>query len=90
VSKYLKVSPSKEDAGNLIGKLPSEIPVSDLRELGHPEKVMKVIRAKCIDCCSGYESEVRKCVAYDCPLWPMRMGKNPFYGKKKKQEGKNE
>jgi len=81
-NKYLKVSPYTDDGGNLIGKLPSEIPVEDIRDLGHPEKVMKVIRAKCVDCCGGSEAEVRKCVQFDCPLWPMRMGKNPFYGKK--------
>ena len=84
--KYLKVSKDKVDDGNLIGKLPSELSVDDLRELGHPEKLTKNIRAKCLDCAGGSEAEVRKCVACDCPLWPFRMGKNPFYGKKREED----
>jgi hypothetical protein len=43
---------------------------------------LKVIRAKCIDCCSGQVGEVRKCVATTCPLWPYRMGENPFTNRK--------
>jgi hypothetical protein len=42
----------------------------------------KVIRAKCIDCCSGQVGEVRKCVATTCALWPYRMGENPFTNRK--------
>lgn len=78
---YLQVSPYKSDGGEIIGRVPKEVGIADLRALGHPEKVMKAIRAKCIDCAAGQESEVRKCVQVDCPLWPMRMGKNPFHGK---------
>jgi len=82
--KYLKVSPYLEDGGHLVGKTISEIPKSDLEALGHPQSLTKVIRAKCIDCCGGDSSEVRKCVAYDCPLWPFRFGKNPFHAKAKR------
>lgn len=39
---------------------------------------MKAIRAKCIDCSGGSVSEVTKCVIPDCPLYPYRMGRNPF------------
>lgn len=35
----------------------------------------KAIRAKCIDCMGGDKSEVRKCTAVNCPLFPFRMGK---------------
>lgn len=35
----------------------------------------KAIRAKCIDCMGGDKSEVRKCTAVKCPLFPFRMGK---------------
>ena len=35
----------------------------------------KAIRLKCIDCCAGQPSEVRKCPAKHCPLWRYRMGK---------------
>ena len=35
----------------------------------------KAIRLKCIDCCAGQTSEVRKCPATNCPLWRFRMGR---------------
>jgi len=38
---------------------------------------LKVIRAKCIDCCGGVKSEVDACTATRCPLHPYRMGTNP-------------
>ena len=43
-----------------------------------PLTPLKAIRARCMDCCGGSRSEVRKCVAHDCASWPFRMGKNPF------------
>jgi hypothetical protein len=39
---------------------------------------LRVIRAKCLDCSAGMESEVRKCTAIGCALWPYRMATNPF------------
>ena len=36
------------------------------------------IRAKCLSCCCGSPSEVRRCGAVDCPLWSMRMGNDPW------------
>ncbi len=38
---------------------------------------LKAIRAKCLDCVCFQPSEVRKCPAKECPLWPFRMGRNP-------------
>jgi hypothetical protein len=35
----------------------------------------KAIRLKCIDCCCGNMTEVRKCPAESCPLWRFRMGR---------------
>lgn len=32
------------------------------------------IRARCLDCCCFQRTEVTKCTAYDCPLWPFRLG----------------
>jgi hypothetical protein len=40
--------------------------------------LLKVIRAKCLDCCCGSAAEVRRCHLKHCPLWPYRMGENPF------------
>ncbi len=43
---------------------------------------MKAIRAKCLDCCCWQINEVRLCTAEKCPLYPFRMGKNPYTKKK--------
>lgn len=38
---------------------------------------MRAIRLKCLDCCCGSASEVRKCHISDCSLHPYRFGKRP-------------
>ena len=64
--------------GVLVGRVPSEVP-RDLLSLNFRQKnPVKAIREKCLDCCSGAKSEIRKCVSTDCPIWPFRMGANPF------------
>jgi hypothetical protein len=35
----------------------------------------KAIRLKCLDCCCGSASEVRRCESRKCPLWRFRMGR---------------
>lgn len=35
----------------------------------------KAIRLKCLDCCCGSASEVRRCESRNCPLWRFRMGR---------------
>jgi len=55
----------------------------------HTKKPMlKIIREKCLDCCAHQHSEVRLCECTSCPLWPYRMGKNPFHGRKMTNEQK--
>jgi hypothetical protein len=85
---FLEVSPYKADGGQKVGKLPGSIEVDQLRALGHPESPIRAIRSKCLDCCCGVASEVRKCVAVTCSLWPFRMGANPFHGKKRTVTGR--
>jgi hypothetical protein len=56
-------------------------PVSrqDLFDAGHDDRPMlQTIRAKCLDCCCDQPGEVRICRITSCPLWPYRMGTNPF------------
>lgn len=78
----------KSSDGLLVGKDPRKMEREELRLLGHDKTPpMKIIRAKCIDCSGGSESEVRKCVAYDCVLWPYRMGKNVFSDRKGNPNG---
>lgn len=43
---------------------------------------LKAIKAKCMDCSGDYINEVRGCPITDCPLYPFRLGKNPFRKKR--------
>ena len=75
----LEPSPHENDAGELIGRHPKDLTKADLEAAGLERRVgLKAIRAKCLDCCGHIQSEVRKCVSIDCPLWPLRMGTNPW------------
>jgi hypothetical protein len=75
-------SPFPSDGGHLIGKHPREVP-SEILALYHREKnPLKAIRTRCLDCCCGVATEVRKCTAVNCPAWPFRMGVNPFREKR--------
>lgn len=42
-----------------------------------PERPLRSIRLKCLECCCGNVAEVRRCHITDCTLWPWRMGKRP-------------
>ena len=78
IHPLLEVSPYDADAGNLIGRDPREISAEDFASHLHDARTgLSAIRAKCLDCCGGFSSEVRKCVQHDCPLWPLRMGSKP-------------
>lgn len=58
---------------------------------GHIKKpLLKTIREKCLDCCGQQHLEVRLCQCTSCPLWPYRMGKNPFHERKMTEEAKQE
>ena len=43
---------------------------------------VKAIREKCLACCCGSTTEVKECVVEQCPLFPYRLGKNPFRQKR--------
>jgi hypothetical protein len=65
--------------GHPIGRDPREMTHEELKALGHePQPVLEVIRAKCLDCAGGEAGAVRRCNQIECPLWPFRMGKNPW------------
>ena len=65
--------------GEFVGRDPRVMSIADLTALGHTAtSPLKALRARCLDCCGDNASEVRKCVATDCPAWPFRMGKNPW------------
>ncbi len=73
--------------GHLVGKDPRALQQSELLAIGHqPMSAQEALRARCIDCCSGVFSEVRKCTAVACPSWPFRMGKSPWKAKRELSE----
>lgn len=51
-----------------------------------PTNPVKVIRAKCLECCCGQVNEVALCVCTDCPLYEWRFGKNPYRVKRELTE----
>lgn len=64
-----------------IGRDPRTMRLDEIEALGHKRmSPLKAIRLRCLDCCNEQPSEVRKCTAVTCPLWPFRMSKNPWYG----------
>jgi hypothetical protein len=74
-SSLLTPSPIHRDRGRLIGRDPRRLGAADYLAAGlAPKPPMKAIRAYCLDC-AGRPAEVRKCVAVQCPLWPLRMGR---------------
>jgi hypothetical protein len=78
-SILLEPSPYETERGELVGRDPRKIPTEDFAKAGlEGNPILKVIRAKCLDCCVQQEAEVRKCVLFTCPNWPYRMGTNPL------------
>tara|TARA_B100001093_G_C26476810_1_gene863056 strand:+ start:312 stop:641 length:330 start_codon:yes stop_codon:yes gene_type:complete len=76
--------------GHLIGKHPKNTEIFSLKQSGHSNlPLAQIIRKKCLDCCAFQAREVRKCVCTSCPLWPYRMGKNPFQAAKHKGKPSN-
>src|SRR6266478_2006347 len=68
--------------GGTGGLDPRELDRALLEQVHPPAPILDVIREKCLDC-SGYQpSEIAKCTAVACSLWPYRMGANPFSNRK--------
>lgn len=69
--------------GQMIGRDPRVLQQEELRQIGHqPMSAQEALRLRCVDCCAGNLSEVRKCTAVACPSWPFRMGKSPWKEKR--------
>lgn len=79
---YLEISSSSDDAGEKVGRTPASLSTEELLALPGPQSPIRAIRAKCVDCSGGSQSEARKCVMVDCALWPFRMGRNVFHGRR--------
>jgi hypothetical protein len=73
--------PEPSEGGLQVGRDPRTIPEMDWWAAGLPSRTLaEAARAKCLDCCGGQLREVRFCMALACPLWPFRMGIDPFRG----------
>jgi len=55
-------------------------------KVGHLNRPLKAIRAKCLDCTAGSFKYIEFCPSIDCPLWPYRFGKGRSIAAK---QGKN-
>jgi hypothetical protein len=73
-----ELSPFPGDEGELIGRDPREVSPEILSIYHMETNPLRALRERCLDCCCGSASEVRKCSAVTCPSWPFRMGRNPF------------
>ena len=77
-----EISPYAGDEGELICKHPGEVSPEILAQYHREKNPLKALRARCLDCCCGMASEVRKCTAVMCPSWSFRMGTNPHREKR--------
>jgi len=77
VERYGKLVVRNPD-GSTERKHPRDADVDVMREIHEPGPLLRVIRAKCIDCSGGSEREAGKCTTIGCALWPYRMASNPF------------
>jgi hypothetical protein len=67
----------------MIGRDPRNMTQAELEAVGHRAlSPTQAIRARCLDCCAGQASEVRRCVSVSCSSWPWRMGTNPWREKR--------
>ena len=60
------------------------------QEVKENTNVLRAIRLKCYDCSSYQSNEVRDCIVTNCPLYPFRLGKNPFRKKELTEEKRKE
>lgn len=54
--------------------------------MGEKITPLKAIKKHCLDCRFGNRKEVVACDDEDCNLYPFRIGKNPFRGKRELSE----
>ena len=60
------------------------------QEVSKNNNVLRAIRLKCYECSCYQSNEVRDCIVTNCPLYPFRLGKNPFRKKELTEEKRNE
>ena len=72
-----------------IGRDPRKMTEAELAAAGHHKRrLLDAVRENCIGCCAGNAAEVRRCRMVACPMWPYRMGTNPFSTKELSDEAR--
>lgn len=56
------------------------------KEVSENTNVTRAIKLKCLDCSTYNINEIKECPVKECPLYPFRLGKNPFRKKKELSE----
>ena len=56
------------------------------REVSENTNPLRAIKLKCLDCSMFNTNEIKECPVKKCPLYPFRLGKNPFRKKKELSE----
>ena len=56
------------------------------KEVSENTNVLRAIKLKCLDCSTYNINEIKECPVNKCPLYPFRLGKNPFRKKKELSE----
>lgn len=56
------------------------------REVSDNTNVLRAIKLKCLDCSTYNILEIKECPVKNCPLYPFRLGNNPFRKKKELSE----
>jgi hypothetical protein len=64
----------------ILGMQPSSDTAMDTKYREKIKSPITAIRAFCISC-QGDIPGVNDCATFNCPFWPFRMGKNPFFRK---------
>jgi len=79
MSKAYLETANVEGEASEIGRDPRQMTKAELAAVGHYKRpLLAAIRQNCIECCGGSQAEVRRCRIVTCPMWPYRMGANPF------------
>lgn len=46
--------------------------------MNYQKNPVKAIRKKCLECMGNSRREVLDCPSTECPIYPFRLGKNPY------------
>ena len=59
------------------------------KEVSENTNVLRAIKLKCLDCSTYNINEIKECPVNKCPLYPFRLGKNPFRKRELSEEERN-